>query len=436
MSADRRSANGRFLPGSSGPEDYGLGAREVEALGAMSEQVAIPLDQLARFLGCEVADAQAVVDRLDQAGCIRLEKFLTGDWVWIWLRKRGARLAGKGFPARRYPPIVSGLSHRRAINEVRLLLEHRAPQGRWLSENLVRTQRETKADIPDAVFEVNGERHAIEVELSNKTKRRLRHTIEERSTRYDAVIYFCGPRTRKLLDDAKSEGCWPKLIVRDLPVHSAWALPGRSMDTSSTSPWKPPPRPADWEIRILRLLAEQGAIPVDQLSRFLDRSTEETAEIVAAFCEAHYTVSQQLTIVNPAWVWLKERGARFSATSLYPQRPRLGGLDRMRAVNEVRLHVSRRDPDVRWVSRRRLLRRYGQYAVVPSAVAESGDQRHALNVKLAMRNNLRVASQIDTFATNHDAVIYFCATPQVRGFLEELQDEHRWSKLVIRDLPR
>ena len=258
----------------------------------------------------------------------------------------------------------------------------------------MRTQRETKVDIPDAIFEVNGERHAIEVELSNKTKRRLRHTLEERSARYDAVIYFCGPRTRKLLDDAKGEGCWPKLIVRGLPEHPAWALPGRSMDSSSTSPWKPPPQPADWEVRIFRLLAEQGAIPVDQLSRFLDRSADETASVVAAFCEAHYTVSQQLLADQPAWVWLKERGARFSGTSLYPQRPRPGGLDRMRAVNEVRLHVSGRDPHVRWVSRRRLLRRYGQYAVVPSAVAESGDQRHALNVKLTMRNNLRLASQI------------------------------------------
>jgi hypothetical protein len=413
-----------------------LGGREVEALRLISEQVALPLDQLARFLRCEDTDAQAVVDRLDHAGCLRSEQFLVGDSEWVWLRKRGARLAGKGFRARRYPPIVACLSHRRAINEVRLLLERKAPHGRWLSENLVRTQRETKADIPDAIFEVNGERHAIEVELSNKTKRRLRHTLEERSARYDAVIYFCGPRTRKLLDDAKGEGCWPKLIVRGLPEHPAWALPGRSMDSSSTSPWKPPPQPADWEVRIFRLLAEQGAIPVDQLSRFLDRSAEETASVVAAFCEAHYTVSQQLLAAQPAWVWLKERGARFSGTSLYPQRPRPGGLDRMRAVNEVRLHVSGRDPHGRWVSRRRLLRRYGQYAVVPSAVAESGDQRHALNVKLTMRNNLRLASQIDTFVAGHDAVVYFCATPQVRGFLEELQRENHWSKLVIRDMPK
>jgi hypothetical protein len=237
------------------------------------------------------------------------------------------------------------------------------------------------------------------------------------------------------LDDTKAEGRWPKLTVRDLPQHPAWALPGRSMDASSVSPWQTPPQPAEWEIAVLRLLAEQGAIPIDQLARFLDRGTEEIEEIVAAFCESHYTVSQPLLAGEPAWVWLKERGARFSGTSLYPQRPRPGGLDRLRAVNEVRLHVAERNPDVHWVSRRQLLRERGQYAVVPAAVTEVGGERHALNVKLTMRNNPRVPSWIDTFSAEHDAVVFFAATRQVRAFLEELQGENHWSKLVIRDLP-
>ncbi len=109
------------------------------------------------------------------------------------------------------------LAHRRAVNEIRLYLAERAPTGRWLCERAVFRQRDPNDHLPDAVFEIDGERHAIEAELSHKRNHEIHRIVAEHSDRYDAVIYFCAPRTYNLMKRVQAEGRWPKLIVRRLP---------------------------------------------------------------------------------------------------------------------------------------------------------------------------------------------------------------------------
>lgn len=191
-------------------------AAERVALRLLSEQVAIPLDQLARFLRLSLADAVALVQGLEEAGCIEHRRFLVRDHPWFWLSSRGARLAGTGFPYK--APDVAMLAHRRAVNEVRLHLAERAPQGRWVCERIVFRQRDPEDHLPDAVFEIGGERHAIEAELSHKGHREIRQIVAQHSNRYDAVIYFCGPATYGLMKRVQAEGRWPKLVVRRLPA--------------------------------------------------------------------------------------------------------------------------------------------------------------------------------------------------------------------------
>lgn len=192
-----------------------LSAVQVTVLRLLSEQVAIPLDQLARFLGCPLERAVELVQGLEEAGCLRHRRFLVRDMPWFWLSNRGARLADTGFVAS--APDVAMLAHRRAINEVRLHLAERAPQGRWVCERTVFRQRDPEDHLPDAVFEIGGERHAIEAELSVKGNDEIRRIVAEHSNRYDAVLYFCGPRPYRLLKRVQAEGRWPKLAVRRLP---------------------------------------------------------------------------------------------------------------------------------------------------------------------------------------------------------------------------
>lgn len=190
-------------------------AEERSALRLLSEQAAIPLDQLARFLGASLAETVALVQGLEEAGCIEHRRFLVRDHPWFWPSWRGAELAGTGFHYK--VPDVAMLAHRRAVNEIRLHLAERAPQGRWICERAILRQRDPEDHLPDAVFEIDGERHAIEAELSCKTHREIRLILAQHSNRYDAVLYFCGPRTYSFMKRVQGEGRWPKLIVRRVP---------------------------------------------------------------------------------------------------------------------------------------------------------------------------------------------------------------------------
>lgn len=192
-----------------------LGEAELGALRLLSEQGAIPLDQLARFLNAPLAHAVSVLQRLDEADCIEHRRFLVRDHPWYWPSRRGARLAQTGFSYK--PPDIAILAHRRAVNEIRLHLAARAPQGIWICERTIFTRRDPRDHLPDGVFAIDGERHAIEAELSRKGRRQIRHIVAQHSERYDAVVYFCGPSTHSFMRAVQAEGRWPKLIVRRLP---------------------------------------------------------------------------------------------------------------------------------------------------------------------------------------------------------------------------
>lgn len=189
--------------------------READALRLLSEQVAMPLDQLARFLALDLGQGARLAQHLDERGLVESKRFLARDYPWLWLSRRGAERAGTGFPYRE--PDVSSIAHRRALNEIRLHLRDRAPEGRWVCERVVYRRRDPEDHLPDAVFEIGGERHAIEAELSTKTNSEIRQIVAEHSNRYDAVLYFCGPHPYNLLKRVQAEGRWPKLVVRRLP---------------------------------------------------------------------------------------------------------------------------------------------------------------------------------------------------------------------------
>jgi hypothetical protein len=184
-------------------------------LRLLSEQGAVPLDQLSRLLAVELAPAVRMAQRLEDGGLVESRRFLVCDYPWFWPSRRGAVRAGTGFHYK--PPDVAMLAHRRAVNEIRLHLAERAAEGVWVCERAVLGRRDPAEHLPDAVFEVGGERHAIEAELSCKTHRQIREILARHSDRYDAVIYFCGARTYRFMKRVQADGRWPKLVVRRLP---------------------------------------------------------------------------------------------------------------------------------------------------------------------------------------------------------------------------
>lgn len=193
--------------------------------------------------------------------------------------------------------------------------------------------------------------------------------------------------------------------------------------------------PEPWEFELLRLIAEQGAIPFDQLARFLDCEQEQAARLVKHLTKANYVDYGRFLVGEPHWTWLTGRGARLSGTEFAFLRPKVGAMARMRAVNEVRLHIAARAPEARWICGRSVVREQGMRGYRPNAVVEIGAERHAITVHLRSPEQERLRDLLATHMARYDAVIAF-ANPKPRKLLERLQSEHHcWPKLVIRPIP-
>jgi MarR family len=192
--------------------------------------------------------------------------------------------------------------------------------------------------------------------------------------------------------------------------------------------------PEPWEFELLRLIAEQGAIPFDQLARFLSCEQAQATRVARHLFKSGFADFGRFLYDEPPWVWLSGRGARLSGTGFHYRRPKVGAMARMRAVNVVRLHIARRAPDARWICGRSVVREQGLKGYRPNAVVEIGRERHAIVVRLRVQAEEREREILETHMARHDAVVAFCA-PAPRRQLERLQAEQHWPKLVVRNLP-
>lgn len=399
-----------------------------KALRFISEQASVRLDQLARYLGQEAPETDALLARLEAAPLVLAKTFFEDEPRWLWLNRKAAALSATGLAHRSYPPDLISLNHRYAVNEVRLHLEELEPQGRWISETTIQGQRPKGAQIPDGVFEVGGERHAIEVELSPKTKRDLKCVLSENCDRYDAVIYFCGHRTIRMLRRERETAAWPKLVVRQLP--------GRLKERPSRQRRDAMREASKKEASILRLIAEQGTVRVDQWERFLGAAPSEVDQLISQLVEANFLQVEPGLQGEPDWLSLTWVGNRVCGTPLAAFRPGIGLIRERFAMNELRLFFASRAPTATWTSRRLLKYQHGKNAPVPHALVEVDGKRIGVNVRLSASNAATLVPRTDLQNLEHDALLFFCVTPRARLYMERLQGEHRWSKVVIRDMPK
>ncbi|HEX3734378.1 MAG TPA: hypothetical protein VHU86_04415 [Solirubrobacterales bacterium] len=194
-------------------------------------------------------------------------------------------------------------------------------------------------------------------------------------------------------------------------------------------------RPEPWEYELLRLTAEQHGIPFDQLARFLGCESEQAARVAKHLSAAGFTDYGRFLVAEPHWLWLTGRGARISGTEFAGGPPKVGAMDRIRAVNEVRLQITTRAPEARWVCGRTVFREQGRKGRRPNAVVEIGGERHAILVKHGIRQTeWRERDILESLMRGYDAVVAFCA-PAPGNLYRRLADQHHWPKLVVRPLP-
>jgi hypothetical protein len=202
--------------------DYGsvkASERDLELLELIGEQYAVTVPQLARLIERRLHTARSLRDRWKKAGWVDSGQLSILAPSFIWLTGRGAA----GSPFRVWQPNHTLALHIQAVTEVRILLERELRLGEWECERAVAQQladerrNGRRGHLPDAVLHRDGERIAIEVELTLKNRGRLAEIAQETSASYDSVWYFAAPKLLPVLRRIAAENHWPNIHVRSYP---------------------------------------------------------------------------------------------------------------------------------------------------------------------------------------------------------------------------
>lgn len=192
-----------------------LRRRDLDLLAWLAEQYGARTDQLERLLDCGPRTVQRVLARLRDAGLVTTRRLVVGDPAWVIPTGAGLRAAGHSLSI--WQPRVGLLAHVAAVNDVRLHVQARSPESEWIPERILARERHAGEHLPDAVVLLDGQRVAIEVELTVKSQRRVTAILDQLTGRFDATLYFCAAGPQRQLTALAHSGRWATLGVRELP---------------------------------------------------------------------------------------------------------------------------------------------------------------------------------------------------------------------------
>ncbi len=136
--------------------------------------------------------AYRISTRWVKAGLVERKKIFVDQPMWLWLTKQGLEAVGLDLSYR--VPALSRLNHIQAVNQVRLHVEAKvAGEARWVCEreaNALRKEEGKKHLVDGEVEYLDGSVVGIEVELTQKRKKRLYSILHELKKDYDTVWYF------------------------------------------------------------------------------------------------------------------------------------------------------------------------------------------------------------------------------------------------------
>ena len=182
--------------------------RDLLTLNWIGEQYAVRLDVLQRLLGRDTqqatkepgsvteSTARRVVGRWKAEGLVESRKFFFGKPEWVWLTTAG--LTQMNLPYRIWSPKVSTLNHFHSVNLVRMHIEASYEEPfTWQSERSLRRryQNDRSRHISDAELHHSQGAIGIEVELTQKSQRRVIDIVRKLAHQYDQVWYFVNQAT-------------------------------------------------------------------------------------------------------------------------------------------------------------------------------------------------------------------------------------------------
>jgi hypothetical protein len=192
-----------------------LRRRDLELVGWLGEQYGARTDQLETLLDCGPRTVQRVLSRLRDGGFVTTRRLLVGEPAWVIPTGPGLRATGQGFGV--WQPRIGLLAHTAAVNDVRLHIQARSPESEWIPERLLARERQAREHLPDGGVITNGQRVAIEVELTIKSQRRVQTILDELTVRFDAVLYFSHQAHTASSPSSQRAGAGWRSGVRELP---------------------------------------------------------------------------------------------------------------------------------------------------------------------------------------------------------------------------
>ena len=194
--------------------------REAEVLGWIGDQYAIRADLLAHRWGLtgEVTGERVrqVVVEWQSGGLVRARRLLGDQPRWIWPTAKGMAVGGRGWRASR--PAYHLLAHIDAVAAVRLGLEQRCALSRWDCERRLYQDASPGAHVADGVAWFGDDPWAVEVDLTQKSRRRLEAILAELLGRWPGVVYVCSSDTIRaaVADVAAADDAVRLISLREL----------------------------------------------------------------------------------------------------------------------------------------------------------------------------------------------------------------------------
>jgi hypothetical protein len=188
------------------------------------------------------------------------------------------------------------------------------------------------------------------------------------------------------------------------------------------------------DIEVLGWLAEQYAGRIDHLEVLLGAGPRTVQRTLARLRAAGLIRTQRVLVGEPAWVLPTAAGMTACSSGFGVWRPRIGLLNHVAAVNDVRLHIQGRAPGTEWLPERVLARDRLAGEHLPDGVAITDGRRVAIEAELTLKSRRRITANLDDLTVRFDAVLYFCA-PSTHRQLTELAASGRWPTLGVRELP-
>ena len=186
-----------------------LTQRDLDALKWIGEQFAVRVDQLPRVLGQDGAEVsrrtcRGVLERWTSADFVIRRKVLANEPGWIWLTRHGSNAAA--LPYKLWVPKFGNLSHVFWVNEVRIRTALKHPDVLWTCERSIRKEQTRGLHVPDAELVTSeGQRVAVEVELTQKSAARASAIARELASRYPTIWFFVESRVKRTIDRAIGE---------------------------------------------------------------------------------------------------------------------------------------------------------------------------------------------------------------------------------------